>query len=217
MGCRAVALCLLRLHDNAPSRACPRARLRRRVVFWRWACRLCVLQWARAHGRTVGGGVRWPETKKPLRVQRLFMCLVPRRGLEPPRCYSLVPETSASTNSATWAFRSDLNYRTFFGVARKFANFFENCWKAARDRLMAVALSTGMHAVRGGCREASGSGVVCCPLQLAAKMWCGACAENKKAAVDTAASSIFRKPALVLVKLGAQERTRTSTMLLAST
>jgi ribonuclease R len=28
---------------------------------------------------------------------------VPRTGLEPARCYSLVPETSASTNSATWA------------------------------------------------------------------------------------------------------------------
>ena len=31
--------------------------------------------------------------------------VVPRKGLEPPRCYSLVPETSASTNSATWAFQ----------------------------------------------------------------------------------------------------------------
>ena len=29
---------------------------------------------------------------------------MPRKGLEPPRSYSLVPETSASTNSATWAF-----------------------------------------------------------------------------------------------------------------
>ncbi len=34
-----------------------------------------------------------------------MICLVPRKGLEPPRCYSLVPETSASTNSATWAFQ----------------------------------------------------------------------------------------------------------------
>ena len=29
--------------------------------------------------------------------------MVPRRGLEPPRLSALVPETSASTNSATWA------------------------------------------------------------------------------------------------------------------
>ena len=28
---------------------------------------------------------------------------MPGRGLEPPRCYPLVPETSASTNSATRA------------------------------------------------------------------------------------------------------------------
>lgn len=41
--------------------------------------------------------------EKSHRVSRWLHLLVPRRGLEPPRCYSLVPETSASTNSATWA------------------------------------------------------------------------------------------------------------------
>ena len=37
--------------------------------------------------------------------------LVPGKGLEPPRCYSLVPETSASTNSATRAFQVIRDYR----------------------------------------------------------------------------------------------------------
>ena len=37
--------------------------------------------------------------------------MVPGKGLEPPRCYSLVPETSASTNSATRAFQVSRDYR----------------------------------------------------------------------------------------------------------
>jgi hypothetical protein len=37
--------------------------------------------------------------------------LVPGRGLEPPRSYPLVPETSASTNSATRAGRLECPLR----------------------------------------------------------------------------------------------------------
>ena len=40
---------------------------------------------------------------KPQRNQRRFQRLVPRKGLEPSPLARLVPETSASTNSATWA------------------------------------------------------------------------------------------------------------------
>ena len=48
--------------------------------------------------------VRAPA-KKAAKNQRRTKDVVPRRGLEPPRLAALVPETSASTNSATWALR----------------------------------------------------------------------------------------------------------------
>jgi hypothetical protein len=38
------------------------------------------------------------------------MIMVPKRGLEPPRLSALVPETSASTNSATWASQENQQY-----------------------------------------------------------------------------------------------------------
>jgi hypothetical protein len=73
------------------------------VVRYAWGEAACLVPIVQPLTNLVFGG---SKTKKPLNVFSGFLLnLVPRRGLEPPRCYSLVPETSASTNSATWAFQ----------------------------------------------------------------------------------------------------------------
>ena len=43
------------------------------------------------------------QSKLGFKLLKYIELLVPGRGLEPPRSYPLVPETSASTNSATRA------------------------------------------------------------------------------------------------------------------
>jgi hypothetical protein len=53
------------------------------------------------NSRTLGPVLE--ENRNEQENQDLKKCVVPRRGLEPPRLAALVPETSASTNSATWA------------------------------------------------------------------------------------------------------------------
>jgi hypothetical protein len=60
---------------------------------------------AAAKLKTVAAAIYLKHPVSFIKMNRNSFILVPRKGLEPPRSYSLVPETSASTNSATWAFQ----------------------------------------------------------------------------------------------------------------
>ena len=86
---------------------------------WLRSCRDAGMHWDAAEQQKTSGQQKTPQ-KRGLKFRPWMLpdcTMVPKRGLEPPRFYPPVPETGASTNSATWAIRARI-----FAMRHRFVN-----------------------------------------------------------------------------------------------